>query len=512
MESEKKFQISRRDTLKGLIGLPILGYFANRFYVDHKKSKSMPKVNWAEHGISEYDPDIIPSLSYSTKGDRIRVGVVGNGGRGPTIYRGLGYAEEDWAKSFVQNGSPTSLLKDFLKQDDLNIEITGVCDGYSGRAESAVKIVTTSFRAGGAPKANPPKIYPTYRDMLKDDNLDAIIILTPDHLHAAMAIDAANAGKHVYLEKPMCQTIDEARALRDVVRKTGIILQVGHQNRQQASYMKAKEMVSKNLLGPVSLIETYTNRNSNGGAWIRGIPKGANESNVNWKEFLADKPWREFDPDMYFNWQKWFEFGTGPAGNQFTHEFDGVNQVMDLGIPTTVVATGGNYYFKDPRDIPDVFNAVFHYPNKGLSLTYDCTLRNSNFRPMTFMAKEGTMEVGVTLSVFPDGMSKAYKEFSQNTDEPIFTYNPRSTGVDAVSSATARSYFESGFGYTYNKGDKIDCTYLHFKEWLSSIRDGSQPSCHVEKGFEESVTFIMANISYLEKRLVEWDAKNEKII
>jgi hypothetical protein len=327
-----------------------------------------------------------------------------------------------------------------------------------------------------------------------------------------MAIDAAKAGKHVYLEKPMCQTFEEAKALRDIVKQTGVILQVGHQNRQQASYVKAKEMLQKGLLGPVNLIETFTNRNSDSGAWIRGIPDKANASNVNWEDFLDGRPPREFNADMYFNWQKWFEFGTGPAGNQFTHEFDGVNQVMDLGIPETVVATGGNYYFKDPRDIPDVFNAIFHYPNRGLSLTYDCTLRNSNFRPMTFMAREGTMEVGVSLSVFPDSRSKSFKEFKDFPDEPIFTYNPKSTAIDAVSSATARSYFESGFGYTYNRGERIDCTYLHLKEWLNAVRSGEQPSCNVDRGFEETATFYMANLAYLEKSVVKWDAENEKII
>jgi len=512
MKPEKKYRFSRRDVLKGLVGLPFLGYFANRFYVHHKNASSKPKVDWSKYSISEFDPDIIPASGYPVKGDRIRLGVVAFGGRGPAILRGLGFAQEKWASRYMKNGSPTSLLKNLLDQDDLNIEVTGICDTYAGRADEAVDVVTTPFRAGGAAQAKAPKNYPTYRDMLQDDQLDAIIILTPDHLHAEMAMDAAKAGKHVYLEKPMCQTIEEAKALRDIVKQTGIVLQVGHQNRQQASYMKAKEMVRKDLIGPVSLIETFTNRNSDSGAWIRNIPDDANESNTNWKEFLGNKPWRPFDPDMYFNWQKWFEFGTGPAGNQFTHEFDGVNQVMELGIPQTVVAAGGNYYFKDPRDIPDVFNATFHYPDRGLSLTYDCTLVNSNFRPMTFMAREGTMEVGVTLSVFPDSRSKTYKEFTDSPDEPIFTYNPKSTSVDAISSATARSYFESGFGYTYNNGERIDCTYLHLKEWLTAIREGIQPSCTIDKGFEESVTFNMANRAYLEKRLVEWDAENENII
>ena len=122
------------------------------------------------------------------------------------------------------------------------------------------------------------------------------------------------------------------------------------------------------------------------------------------------------------------------------------------------------------------------------------------------------MEVGVSLSVLPDSRSDKFKAFKDNPDEPIFTYNPKSTAVDAITSATARSYFESGFGYTYNKGERIDCTYLHIKEWLNAIRENIQPSCSVERGFEESVTFNMSNLAYLEKRVVEWDVENEKVI
>ncbi|MDX1315211.1 MAG: Gfo/Idh/MocA family oxidoreductase, partial [Eudoraea sp.] len=505
-----KNKYSRRDVLKGLAGLPFLGYFANRFYASQKESASLPEVDWSEFGISEYDPEIIQVAGNTVPGKKIRIGVVGYGGRGDYIFRALGYASDEWAKNYMNKGKPSSLLKNFLDQDDLNVEITGVCDTYGPRAERGATNAATTIRAGGAKPGKPAKIYPSYKDMLADDQLDAIMIQTPDHLHAKMAIDAANAGKHIYLEKPMCQTAEEAKELRDTIKKTGVVFQVGHQNRQQASYKKAKEIVGKGILGPVSLIETFTNRNTDHGAWIRGIPDDANETNVNWKEFLGDKPWREYDPDMYFNWQKWFEFGTGPAGNQFTHEFDGVNQVMDLGIPESVIATGGNYYFKDPRNIPDVFNVVFHYPQKGLSLTYDCTLRNSNQRPMTFMAEEGTMKVGVTLSVYPDSRSTKFKEFKDNTSAPIFAYNPKSLAVDAVASATSRSYFESGFGYTYNKGERIDCAYLHVKEWLNSIRTGAEPSCNIDRGFEETVTFYMANLAYLEKRVVKWDPVNEK--
>jgi predicted dehydrogenase len=505
-------QISRRDTLKGLIGIPILAYFANRFYADYKRTVKKPGVNWKEFGIRQDNADIIPAANYPVEGKKIRLGIVGAGGRGPQILKALGYVSEAWAEKNTVDGSPNTIFTNFLKQEDLNIEITGVCDTFSLRAEAAADIVASPIRSGSSPQAPLPRIYRTYREMLQDDKLDAIIVLTPDHWHAKMAMDAARAGKDVYLEKPMCQTVEEAKDLREVVRETGIILQVGHQNRQQASFIKGREMVRNHVLGPVSLIETFTNRNTDGGAWIRGIHPKANASNVNWEEFLGDKSKRELDLDRYFNWQKWFEYGTGPAGNQFTHEFDGVNQMMELGIPKSVFATGGNYYFKDPRDIPDVFNAIFHYPQKGLSLTYDCTLRNSNKRHTTIMGQDATLEASVGLAVYPDGNSSAFKEFTDKPKDPIFAYNPRHGGVDGVTSATTRAYLESGFGYTYHDGQQIDCSYLHLKEWLYCIRNGKQPSCNIDRGFEETATFYMANQAYLENRLVEWDAEHEKII
>ncbi|RIJ49993.1 gfo/Idh/MocA family oxidoreductase [Maribellus luteus] len=511
MEEKKSNKISRRDTLKALVTLPVLGYFANRFYVKYENDLS--SSDFTRMKLEVADTSIqIPAAGYSSKGKQIRLGIVGNGFRGPQVLRSLGFAEKEWSEDKIKNGVPGPRLQSFLDQEDLNIVITGVCDTFSQRAEEAADIVSSPFRSGGAKQLNRPKIYANYREMLADDNLDAVVILTPDHWHAKMAIDAARAGKHVYLEKPMCQTAEEAKLLRDVTLETGIILQVGHQNRQQASYIMAKEIIDKGVIGPVSLVETYTNRNNDHGAWIRGIPKNANASNINWKEFLGDKAWREMDLDRYFNWQKWFEYGTGPAGNQFTHEFDCVNQVMDLGIPKRVIASGGNYYFNDPRDIPDVFNAIFEYPDRGMSLTYDCTLRNSRLRDKTFLGKDASMEVNVGVAVFPDSQSEKYKKYELESDTPLYTYHPKSDAVDAVTSATAKYYHDRGFGYTYHNGKKLDATYLHVKEWLYCIRQGIQPSCNVNRGFEETTTFYMSNLAYLEKRVVEWDAENEKII
>jgi predicted dehydrogenase len=489
----------------------VLGFFAQRVYVkfktDIEPAMKAPEVDIAGLG----QPIHIPANVLPAEGKRLRIGIIGNGGRGSQIFRALGFADKEWAERMTgKDGKPTSLLELFYQQDDQNVEIAAVCDTCAPRAEDAAIVCLSPHRAGGAAAQGRPVIYPTYREMIADESIDAVMILTPDHWHARMAMDAARAGKHVYLEKPMCQTAGEALELRKVVNETGIVLQVGHQNRQQASYIKAREVVERNLIGKISAVETFTNRNSDSGAWIRGIDSRANESNVNWKEFLGDKEWRPLDLDRYFNWQKWFEYGTGPAGNQFTHEYDCINQILDLGIPQRVMAIGGTYYFKDPRDIPDVFNVVFEYPDRGLSLTYDCTLKNSKLRNKSFLGDKGTMEVNVGLALYPD--SRGGNGETMDTDVPFFTYHPGSTAVDAVTSASTKYYEDRGFGYSYDNGQRVDATYLHVKEWLHCIRTGEEPSCHVQKGFEETVTFYMANRSYLEKRMVEWDPDKMEII
>lgn len=504
--------MKRRDLLRSFITLPVFGFFAQRFHV--KYSKELKIADQSESKIwNAFDHHVsINSSKMSSKGDKIRIGIVGYGMRGPQILRALGYTDNDWIKKTMDpSGRPNKLQESFFMQEDLNIEICGICDTYSLRAEKAAAVAYSKNRSANAKPQGKPIIYSTYRDMLEDDNIDAIIIMTPDHWHARMAIDAASLGKHVYLEKPMCQTVEEAKMLKRVVIDNGIVLQVGHQNRQQASHIRAMEIIHNGMLGKISGVETFTNRNNDHGAWIRGIDPAANKSNVNWKEFLGHKAWREFDPDRYFNWQKWFEYGTGPAGNQFSHEYDCVNQILELGIPGKTVAFGGNYFYNDSRDIPDVFNALFMYPERGLNLTYDCSLKNSKLRNKTILGEAGTMEVNIGVSVYPDTGTKESRE-KYNDGAPIYAFHPRTGQVDAYTSATTKYYEERGFGYTFDRGRRIDATHLHIKEWLYCIRNNKKPSCGIQQGFEETVTFNMANLSYLENRIVEWDTENERII
>jgi len=370
--------IFRRDFLKGLAAVPFLGYFAFAFKKNISKettevSKSYQqtlKIGKLEAPGEKLQPPT------GNSGNRIRFGLVGHGWRGQQLLKPLGYVHPESVERETVNGEYTKYFRDFLNQEDLNIEFTGVCDTFELHAQRGVEISANDIRpAGGEGKTKPAKIYLTYRDMIASGEIDAIIICTPDHTHAQMAIDAAKAGIHVYLEKPMTHTIEEAVELRDTIKSTGVVFQLGHENRQQMSFKIARELYRKDVLGTVSMVQTFTNRNSLNGAWIRKrkFDHLGNENNINWKEFLSKAPWKEFDPKRYFNWHRYSDYGTSVTGNNFSHSYDCMNQILDLGIPETVVALGGQYYYKNHGDMPDIINAIFSYPDRGLTMTYDAT-------------------------------------------------------------------------------------------------------------------------------------------
>ena len=150
------------------------------------------------------------------------------------------------------------------------MEISGICDTFTIHAQRGLETSGNDIRPGGGKgSTKPAKIYPTYREMVESKDIDAVIIATPDHWHAPIAIAAAKAGKHVYLEKPMTHSIEEAIELRNTIKSTGVVFQLGHENRQQMSFRIASELIQKGVLGTVSMAQTFTNRNGLYGAWIR---------------------------------------------------------------------------------------------------------------------------------------------------------------------------------------------------------------------------------------------------
>ncbi len=139
-----------------------------------------------------------------------------------------------------------------------------------------------------------PFRFRSYKELISSPDVDAVVIATPDHWHGPMSIEAAKAGKHIYCEKPMTWTVDETYEVRRIVKENNIVFQLGHQGRQIESYAKATEAIEKGLLGTINLVETTTNRNDPGGAWVYDIHKDATPETIDWEQFIGPAPWHGF--------------------------------------------------------------------------------------------------------------------------------------------------------------------------------------------------------------------------
>jgi len=510
--------LKRRTLLKTLVGIPVLGVFAleliRKFNYDQDKKNRIIK----ELGLDNIKvPEIIKS-SHGSKSDLIRVGMIGFGNRASALASALGFMHPDE----VESRSKEDSMKDWLAQEDLNVAITGICDVFDLHAEYGLTTARNTVRPGGAePTTLPIKSYRTYQEMLEDKDIDAVMIATPDHHHAPMSIAAALAGKHVYCEKAPVHKENEINTLYETIRNSKIIYQLGHQITQSVIFQQARDIVAKDIIGKITLVETSTNRNTADGAWIRhldsnGNPKPGDEKTIDWNQFLGNAPKVPFSIERYYSWTKYFDYDTGLLGQLFSHEYDSVNQLLHIGIPKSVVSSGGIYYWKDGRDMADTLQCTFEYPVRDLTLLYSACLANSQTRGRSFMGHDATMVLGDSINITVDGDSTKYKEQIKaglmDPSTPMVSFNPNAGSIDAVSSATEKYYASRGLTTTNINGVNVDVTYLHVREWLDCIRSGKTPTVNIEKAYEEAVTIIMAHKSYVEKRRVEWDPIRKVIV
>lgn len=515
-KNDESSGLSRRDVVKGLATVPVLGAFAFAYYRKRKHTRQLKNSILEDIKLS----DEVPMPDQPLKGDKIRLGIIGFGIRGPQIAKAAGFLHPDNVEAMKEAAAANradTRYQEFIEQEDLNIEITAVCDIFTVYAKKAQETAANIERRGKDAKfGDMPVIYDDYRDLIADKNVDAVIIATPDHWHAPMAIEAARAGKHVYCEKPMSWSVEETYELRKAIRETGVVFQLGHQGRQTEAYNKAREIIDNNVIGSVNLIEVTTNRNTPNGAWVYPIHPEAGPDTIDWKKFIGQAPWHDFSLERFFRWRCWWDYSTGLSGDLLTHEYDAMNQIMGLGIPDSAVSSGGIYHFKDGRTVPDVLHTVFEFDEYDLAMMYSATLANSKSRGKVIMGHDGHLEVSNSISVYADRNSTRYREKINDgiidPSLPILSYIPGKKNIDAVTSATEQYFAGRGLLYTYRGGKRVDTTHLHVREWLSSIRTGEKPSCNIEQGFEEAITAHMGTIAYREGRRVKWDREEEKII
>ncbi|MEM1422678.1 MAG: Gfo/Idh/MocA family oxidoreductase [Planctomycetota bacterium] len=257
-------------------------------------------------------------------GETIRIAVLGVGGMG--------------------RGHCRSIVR-FARDGAQNVEIVAVCDVNDLHAAQAVKDI-----ADAGQKA-PADAYRDYREILERDDVHAVLIASPEHWHARMAIDAVHAGKDVYCEKPMTLHLDEALAVRETVHANpGVIFVVGTQKMMLPKYREAKKLIEAGAIGKPTFSQTSYCRNSPDGEWnYYGLdPAWEPGVNVDWDAWLGEYGPREWDPKVYIRWRRYRDFSTGILGDLLVHEMTPMILALDsVGWPTHVVATGGHYIDKE---------------------------------------------------------------------------------------------------------------------------------------------------------------------
>jgi len=410
-------------------------------------------------------------------------------------------------------------LKDYYSSNDtINVALVGAGSQGTGDASTAktipgVKIIAACDlfdpRLEAAKKNFGAEIFTTkdYKEILLRNDIDAVIIGTPDHWHKDIAVDAMNSGKHVYCEKPMVQQITEGAAVVDAQKKTGKILQVGSQGMSSVGNEKAKELFESGAIGQLNYVEGFWARNTPGGAWQYDLPADASEKNVDWKKFLKDKPQLPYDPKRFFRWRCFRDYGTGVCGDLFVHLLSSLHYIISSNGPTRILSTGGLRYWKDGRDVPDIMLGMFDYPQTGKHPAFNLSLRvnfvdsNPDGSYFRMVGNEGSMtieweKVTVTrnFSYPPDNYAQVLKEKQYAPD-----YDRKKIKDPDI------TVYKVQDGY---KGAHYD----HFYNWFRAIRGGKPVVEDALFGYRAAAPALLCNDSYFQGKPIKWDPVNLKLI
>ena len=401
--------------------------------------------------------------------DRINIGVIGCGGRG----------EYD-AQAFARYG----------EQHNNACQVVAVCDVYEKRKRR----VAERHKAKG---------YMDYRELLAHPDLDAVIVATPDHWHAKMALDAMDKGKDVYLEKPMVHTNDEARQLVATVKETKRILKVGSQTTSADIWWKAKKAIADGMIGQMLMSQGSYHRNSTEGEWNWPIeeaagPEGKGDNYIDWNMWLGSQfklaPKRPYDADRFFRFRKYWDYSLGIASDLFYHVIAPLNICWDEPqFPVKVMATGGIYVFKEKREVPDTFHLMAEYA-KGHSLVLSSSMANDTHIPGTIRGHEGTL-------VMVD-----HGQFERNV--PFITVKPQMRGSKPIGGDTYAEKF--GTKEIQIPIEQKNMDMLHVENFLSCMRSRQKPHLDVETGAKAVVVINLAAQSYREGKVMYWDEKKWK--
>ena len=379
------------------------------------------------------------------------------------------------------------------------VELAAVADIYDGRLKRAREVWGD-------------QVFTTrdYREVLARKDVDAVFVATPDHWHSTIAIDAMNAGKDVYCEKPMVQQLSQGAPMIEAQKRTGRIVQVGSQRVSSIVYGKAKEMLASGAIGELNMVEAWVDRNSAIGAWQYSIPPDASPANIDWDRFLGQAPKVPFEPVRLFRWRNYRDYGTGVPGDLFVHLISGLHFATGALGPNRVYATGALRFWKDGRDVPDVLIALYDYPTFNVMLRVNLVDGATETMGLRFIGSEGIMAVdnGVTISKVPRELEPGYSiDTFPKAQQEQFLKEYRQKYPARPKLNTGQMSAEESFVPPKGYSDHFE----HVRNFIAAVRSRKPVLEDAVFGFRAAGPALLSNISYFEKKVCLWDAETMQL-
>lgn len=393
------------------------------------------------------------------------------------------------------------------------VELVAAADCYDSRLERTKEVYGN-------------EVFTTrdYREILNIPDVDAVLLCTPDHWHAQMSVDALNAGKHVYCEKPLVQQIEEGNRVIQAYNQNDKVLQVGSQFASDIIFLKAAELYRSGAIGKLNQVVAVYNRNSSLGAWQYSIPKDATPETVDWQGFLGHAPRLDWDPKRFFRWRCYNDYGTGVPGDLFVHLFTGIHTVVGAKGPTHISGTGGLRSWLDGREAPDVINGQYHYPETDNHPEFTLTLQSNladgggTGTRFQFIGDEGAIEVtpgnSVKLTRLPrrdpsvDQLVSGYNSIMTFSEEVQKEFEETIRGellkqVEYQPEMDQTEEYQTPSGYS----SRLD----HFVNFFDSIRNGTPVFEDPVFGFRAAAPALLTNTSLQEQQVLLWDPEEMRI-
>lgn len=369
--------------------------------------------------------------------DRLRAGIIGSGGRGRYL---IGQFKE------------------------VGAELAAVCDVYEPNLQAGVKEASTGARS-----------FRDYRRLLDEKSIDVVIVATPDHWHARMVIDAVEAGKDVYVEKPLAHKIDEGFQIVEAVERTRRIVQVGTQRRSAKLFLEAKKIMESAQTGEIRLVTSawYNNQSSLNQRQLAG--------DLDWKQWLGTAPSRPLDPSRFFNWYWFWDYSGGLLVGQAAHIIDCIQWFMNSSAPSAVTCTGNRPELPG-TEVPETANVTVEYAANYLvvfTLGYRAMHYNAfNDQLQQFHGNKARFDVG----------------------RESYALYPETNDLEMRPSMERKSPGSFNFA-----------TMSHIRNFLECIASRKQPNASVETGQATNIVLSMAMESYRTGRRIRWNAEARRV-